>query len=293
MISVSTYFELFCKNLRLSDDKISAIRARYHLITKRINLEYWNTTSDSTHSLYVGSYGRGTCINTSDVDIVVELPWSLYFQYDAYTWNGQSSLLQNVKDSLKKTYSTSSVNADGQVIDIDFNDGIKFEVVPAFRHSDDSYRYPDTNNGGSWKDMAPKAEISAFNAMNKNTNGNLKELCKMVRAWNRKNYVCMSGILIDTLAYRFINGYEYAEKSYTYYDWISRDFFKFLYEESDKDYWLKPGSNERVYKKYSFWREAKESYEKCLKAIEYGNKDMAYSWCNTWRDIYGTEFPSA
>ena len=223
-ISVSNDFSSFCNNLRLNDNTVSSIRARYHLITKRINQDFWNIDSSVVHSLYVGSYGRGTCIYTSDVDIVIELPWSYYSKYNNYFGNGQSALLQAVRSSLAKTYSTSSISADGQVVDINFRDGIKFEIVPAFKYSDNSgYCYPDTNNGGAWKSMNPKAEMDSFNGRNIITNKNLKRLCRMVRAWNYQHTVLMSGILIDTIAYRFIQNYEYADKSFVYYDWMSRD----------------------------------------------------------------------
>ena len=166
-ISVSNDFSTFCNNLRLNNTAVSNIQTRYHAITKRINQDFWNTDSDTTHSLYVGSYGRGTCIYTSDVDIVVELPMSYYTKYNNYSGNGQSALLQDVRNSLMKTYSSSAVRADGQVVDIDFYDGIKFEIVPAFKYSDNSgYCYPDTNNGGTWKSMNPKAEIDSFNGRN-------------------------------------------------------------------------------------------------------------------------------
>ena len=228
------------------------------------------------------------------MDIVVELPWSYYTKYNNYSENGQSALLQAVKCSLQKTYSSSSVSADGQGVDIVFSDGVKFEVVPAFRYSDGSgYCYPDTNNGGSWKSMNPKAEIDAFNLQNTLSNKNLKRLCRMIRAWNSKHIVLMSGILIDTIAYRFIQDYQYADKSFTYYDWMSRDFFKYLLDNADKTYWLKPGSNERVYKKYSFKSDAEKAYNKCLEALDDYDKDYVYSWHQDWRGIYGSKFPES
>ena len=49
------------------------IARRYHNITKIINAAYWNSNSASDHSRYVGSYGRGTAVKTSDIDILIEL----------------------------------------------------------------------------------------------------------------------------------------------------------------------------------------------------------------------------
>jgi len=58
--NVGTAFDKFCSNLKFTDAKLSTISTRYHSITKRINLDYWNSSSDTAHSLYVGSFGRDT-----------------------------------------------------------------------------------------------------------------------------------------------------------------------------------------------------------------------------------------
>ncbi len=293
-ISVSSDFNKLCNNLKISDSVVDTIRNRYHSITKRINVDFWDSNSETSHSLYVGSYGRGTCIYTSDIDIIVELPWSIKARFDNYSGNKQSALLQCVRDSLKCTYSSSSISADGQVVDIVFSDGVKFEVVPAFKYTDDTgYVYGDTNNGGSWKSMDPKAELDAFRVLNQKTNGNLKRFCQMIRAWNENKTVLMSGILIDTTVYKFLSNYSNSDKSYSYYDWFSRDYFKYLYDNGDQDYWYKPGSDERVYKSYTFKTDAKQAYEKCLEALEDYSKDYSYSWHKDWREIYGSKFPES
>jgi hypothetical protein len=96
-----------------------------------------------------------------DLDMIFQLPYSVYETYNGYNGNGQSALLQAVRVSIEKTYSTTSIRADGQVILVPFNDGLTFEVVPAFTNTDDSYTYPDANNGGRWRTTNPKPEIEA------------------------------------------------------------------------------------------------------------------------------------
>jgi len=112
-MSTSSDFLSFCSNLRMDEKTVSDIQKRYHQITKRINLDYWNSDSITQHSLYVGSYGRGTEIWTSDIDIIVQLPYRTYEKFNSYTRNGQSALLQEVKSVLQKTYSKSYVKGDG------------------------------------------------------------------------------------------------------------------------------------------------------------------------------------
>ncbi|HDX9580601.1 TPA: nucleotidyltransferase [Bacillus pseudomycoides] len=292
-MSVSTNFSTFCSNLRMDSDTVTKIQDRYKKITKRINIDYWGSTSETSHSLYVGSYGRGTEIWTSDIDMIVQLPYEIYKKYDDYSSNGQSALLQNVKAVLQKTYSTSHLKGDGQVIGINFTDKINFEIVPAFINSDDSYTYPDTNNGGSWKTTDPRKEISAMDSRNNATNKNLKRLCRMARAWKGNCNVPMSGILIDTLAYKFINDWAHKDKSYLYYDFMSRDFFEYLKNiDKTKLYWLAPGSNRYVWKNGNFQTKASTAYNLALEAIEHETNGRSYSSKQKWREIYGSKFPS-
>lgn len=292
-INVTSDFSTLCRNLRMRNSVVETVRTRYQAITNRINQEYWNTSSTTAHSLYAGSYGRGTSIYTSDIDIIVELPWSAYFRYNEYSGNGQSALLADLRYKLLKTYSSSKVSADGQVVDIDFSDGIKFEVVPAFKRPDEQgYYYPDTNNGGSWKSMNPKLEITRFNTRNSLSRGNLKRLCRMARAWNGRRTVLLDGIVIDTIAYHFIQSYKYADKGFEYYDWLSRDFFKYLVDNADKARWLKPGGTGYVSSKYSFKSDAVEAHAKALEALDDYDRGYAHCWHDDWRWIYGTRFPS-
>ncbi|AIQ40520.1 nucleotidyltransferase [Paenibacillus sp. FSL R5-0912] len=292
-MSVSENFSQFCSNLRMSDSTVSTIQQRYKQITKRINLDYRDSSSETSYSLYVGSYGRGTEIWTSDIDVIVQLPYATYQKFNNYSGNGQSALLQEVKGVLQKTYSSSYIKSDGQVVGINFADNIDFEIVPAFINDGGSYTYPDTNDAGSWKTTDPRKEIDAMNTRNSSTNKNLKRLCRMARAWKKHCDVGMSGILIDTLAYKFIDDWEYKDKSYVYYDWMSRDFFEYLKDiDTDKTYWLAPGSNRYVYKDKNFQSKAATAYTNSLEAIEYESKDQFSSAKIAWRKVYGTKFPS-
>lgn len=181
-MSLSDWFSTFCKNIQVADG--GTISSRYKAITKRLNTDFWDTTSDTSHSLYVGSYGRNTAIDGfSDLDMIMQLPYSKYKQYNEYIGNGQSALLQEVKNSLKKTYSSTDVGGDGQVVVISFTDGITFEIVPAFVNDNDSYTFPDSNNGGSWKTTNPKPEIKSIRDRNSACNGNLvPDLLPVIRA---------------------------------------------------------------------------------------------------------------
>ena len=293
-MGLAGWFETFCTNLQVQN--VNIISMRYKTITRRLNTDFWDSTSETLHSLYVGSYGRDTAIEGfSDLDMIFELPASIYWQYDDYSGNGQSALLQKVKNSILATYANTNIGADGQVIDVSFADGMKFEVVPAFVNTKNSYTYPDANDGGKWLTTNPKPEIKAIRDRNNDCNGNLIRLCRMMRAWKSQCSVPMGGLLIDTLAYQFIDGWEYKDKSYLYYDYMCRDFFSFMANQSkDQNYWLAPGSAQRVYRKGPFEAKAFNCYNLSLVAIEHETAKPKQEWSakQKWRDIFGSSFPS-
>lgn len=240
----------------------------------------------------MGSYGRGTAIDTSDIDMLFVLPYAVYKQYNSYVGNGQSALLQAVRSSLQKTYSTSYIKGDGQVIVISFTDGITYEIVPCFENEDGSFIFPDSNGGGSWRTTNPRPEMNAISSMNSITNKNLRRLCRMIRAWKEEHNVPMGGLLIDTFAYNFIKNWEDRDKSFTYYDWMTRDFFKFLSEVDDNQlYWRAAGSGQFIWLKGPFAHKALKAYNCTLEALEYERKDMQFSANIKWREIYGNRFP--
>ncbi|MCB9555207.1 MAG: nucleotidyltransferase [Deltaproteobacteria bacterium] len=293
-MALAEWFSEFCTDLLVKNG--GSISARYKNITKRLNTDYWTTTSDTSNSLYVGSYGRNTAIDgLSDLDMIFRLPYSVYTRFNNHAGNGQSALLQDVKASLKKTYSSTDVGADGQVLVISFTDGITFEIVPVFLNDDDSYTYPDSNGGGSWKSTNPRPEIKAIRDRNAACNNNLVPLCRMMRAWKKKWGVPMGGLLIDTLAYQFIDTWSHKDKSYLYYDWMCRDFFSYMAnQDTNQQFWRAPGSGQYVYKKGDFQYKATGCYNIALEAIEHETATPKREWSakDKWRDVFGTSFPA-
>lgn len=292
-MALADWFKTFCSNLQIRDG--GTISTRYCNITRRLNTDFWTTTSDSAHSLYVGSYGRNTAISGfSDMDVIFQLPYSEYVKYNEYSGNGQSALLQAVKRSIEKTYSTTNIRADGQVIQVPFNDGLTFEVVPAFVNKDESFTFPNANDGGSWKITNPRPEIAAIRERNLATNGNLIPLCRMMRDWKNKWSVPIGGLLIDTLAYQFIENWEHRDKSYVYYDFMCRDFFQWMANQSEnQEWWRAPGSGQYVWGKGLFQYKAKRCYNLAVEAIEHemANPKREWSAKQKWREIFTTNFP--
>jgi len=292
-MSVADWFSTLQSNLAITNE--ADISYRYKRITKRLNLDFRKTDSEDANSIYVGSYGRDTAIGKiSDLDMAYQLPVALYDQYTNHSGNGQSALLQAVRTSIRNTFDATHLAADGQVLVINFTDGVKFEILPCFPHKDgSSFIYPDSNGGGSWKVSNPRAEIAAMRTRNDNTNGNLRRLCRMMRAWKDRNVVPMGGLLIDTLAYGFINTWEHRDKSFLYHDYMARDFFKHMADgDRDTQAWRAPGSLRNVNRTGLFEYKARVAENLAKEAITYETNGYGTSAKAKWREIFGTSFPS-
>lgn len=284
-VGIADDFRTFLDNIKV--DNSATISLRYGEITSALNKQFRDTESKTANSLQVGSYGRWTAIKgISDLDMIYIVPAS---EWDTYKDGGQYELLRDTKDAIKARYPSTTVKIDRLVVRVLYKD-FHIEVMPAFREADGSYKYPDTANGGSWKITKPQAELDEMRAANERKNRNLRRLCKMARAWKNKHGVAMGGLLIDTLAYNFLESTdEYDEKSYLYYDYMCRDFFKFLADQPKQSEYAALGSRQRVRVKKRFERKAKKAHELCLKAIEASGQANERQ---KWRDVFGNGYPA-
>ncbi|MFF8802364.1 MULTISPECIES: nucleotidyltransferase [unclassified Methylobacterium] len=293
-MSVATNFREFRSRYLIPSTTMSGISYRYRRITRQLNIDFWNNASETAHSLYVGSYGRDTAAKgVSDLDIAFTLPNLVYHRYNSHMRNGQSSLLQAIRTSIGKTYANSYLGADGQVVSLNFSDGIRFEILPVFINTSNTFTFPDSNSGGNWRACDPRKEMQAFALRNSCvSNGNLKAICRMARIWRDYNSVPISGMLIDTLAFQFIAGWPHRDKSYLYHDFLVRDFLLYLAQTDLKQtYWRAPGSGSYVPKKGIFQRQAYSSYEVVLSAIAYEASNRPLTARNKWREVFGPTYP--
>lgn len=286
-MTVAEMFADFLGNLAITNAEI--ISLRYGELTAALNKKFRDTDSKEANSLQVGSFGRKTGIKgISDLDMLYIMPKSMWETYNKP--GGQLRLLQHAKEAILGRYPNTKVRVDRLVVTATYHN-FHVEVQPVFELIDQTYKYPDTKNGGGWKITKPREEMKAVADMDQEKNRNLRRLCKMARAWRNKHGVAMGGLLIDTLAHNFMSGTaDYDSKSYLYYDELSRDFFRFLSELPDQDEYAAPGSRQRVRVKKRFQGKARKAYDLCLKAIDAEHKANV---CDKWKLVYGRDFASA
>ena len=288
-MSLETDFEIFIGNLEPTN--ISEMEITVGEIAKKLNKNYYNLDSDKTSHMYiVGSVGRETAIKgVSDLDILFDLPVEVFKRFDAYKEKKQSSLLQEVKNILKERYPNTDISGDGQVVVIKFNK-YTVELVPGFKQSDDRFKYPDTNNGGSWKYTDPLPEISESKKTAEDTDNNFKYIANMLRAWKNKQGFKFGGLLIDTITYKFLNEKtDYRNIGFDSYLDMTKALFEYIKDlNKDQSYWYAIGSNQQVYNcdNGKFITKAEKAYKK-IKDLTANSSDVN----KKLRQVFGTQFP--
>ncbi len=261
-MSISSNLKEFCNNIKI--DNFNEMETSFKEITKKLNNHYYNLhKDDKSNSYIVGSVGRNTAIkNTSDLDIIFNLPKSTYKKFDSYDSNGQSQLLQEVKKVLKNRYPKTDISGDGQVVVIEFSK-YTVELVPAFLQNDNKFKYPDTHDGGSWKYTDPLSEQDECDNCNNESNNKYYDFCHIIRAWKNELGFSFSGLLIDTLVYNHFKKQDYYSEEEDYFK-IFKELLCYLKNcDEEQSFWYAVGSNQKVYNNdCKFVKKAKESYDK-------------------------------
>lgn len=279
-------FENFFDSISL--DSLSEYQSSIESLTKLLNKKYYDLNSADDHCHVVGSVGRQTAVSeTSDLDLLFVLPQEVYTRFNAYDSNGQSALLQEVKKTIKSRYPKTDIKGDGQAVVINFtNRFYSIDLVPAFEQDDGSFKYPDSNDGGSWKKTDPIPEQDACSALFEKTDGDGKRLCNALRVWKNTLGFHFKGLLIDTLVNNF---YNQDDRSGEPYDLLA-DLFEFLSEQDrEQSFWHALGSNQQVTNDDggAFVPKAKKAHGKLIDATSSDEKEQALI------DLFGKSFSDA
>ncbi|MBM6980860.1 MAG: hypothetical protein I3I97_01200 [Bifidobacterium thermophilum] len=251
-MSLNEAFETFFTNIQI--DNMDEVKKSLDAIASKLDSVYHDgengsSSSGESHLLAVGSVGRKTAVKgadgKSDVDVIYNLPDSVYDKFDGYRSNGQSALIQDLKDTLLERYPRTKIRGDGQVVDI-FFDKYTIELVPVFKDGG-GFLYPDTHDGGSWKQTNPLAEQKACEQADQSSNGVYRRLCQGIRCWRNANNFEMRGILIDALVYDFCTSdYGRICEESGHLQLFMR-LFDFLKNQKSKySSWFAPGSGQEI-----------------------------------------------
>ncbi|WP_457391315.1 SMODS domain-containing nucleotidyltransferase [Roseateles sp. P5_E1] len=293
-IHVTKRFSTFLGNLELTASQEVDGWTKIYGVVSCLNSAYYGSNSQTDHAFLIGSWAKGTQVRPPrDVDLYFLLPVDVYHRFEKYAAgvNKQSALLQEVKAKLLASYPTSNIKGDGPVVLAGFT-SYSVEVVPAFLYSDEerSYYVCDTKNGGSYMKTMPLHEVDAITAADGRTAGNARRLIRMLKAWQAWCSVPIKSFYLELLAIEFLDQCEWRGKGYFYYDWISRDFFKWVITKANTHLWA-PGTYQMLWLGEAWKSRAESAYARAAKACEFERSNDMANAGDEWQKIYGNDIP--
>jgi hypothetical protein len=289
-IAVTKRFTQFHDNILLTENQHEDGTTKHHGVRKCLNSHYYGSSSESANSLLVGSWGKHTRVRPPrDVDVLFKLPSTVHARFEEYSGNKQSALLQEVKGVLQSTYPSTDMRGDGQVVVVRFN-SINVEVVPAFELTSGQYWICNTNDGGSYKTADPVAEADQISSIHTDNSNNLRPLIRMLKTWQSYCNVPLKSFHVELLTAEFLKQSEWRQNSVFYYDWLLRDFFKFL-QGKEHAYLFAPGTYEMMNIGNDWKSRCDSAYDRAVKACDYERDDLVNLAGVEWKKIFGDPVP--
>lgn len=275
-------FSTFCENIKLTSKQMEDAKIKYEGVCKKLHDSYYDSNYDGSTKFLFGSYKTKTNVRPltedQDVDVLFKIPKETFDKFDNYESNGQSALLQEVKDYLEEKYTTTDkISGWSKVVLVKFSEGYhNVEVLPALKQEDGNFLIPNSENGGSWEEFDPRKQVEEFQTSNGNTDGLTADLCRMLKTWvkimsslNYKSYKLVEDV-IKFLESEFEDGADYEE-----YHNVVKNFFDYLKRRCSDD----------------IKSHVETAYVRAIKAIEYMDSDKPKEASEEWRKIFGNEFP--
>lgn len=288
-MSVSSRFSTFLENIKLTDPQVTAGQTSRESVVKVLNAHYWGSSSTTNNSKYVGSWAKFTRVRPPrDVDVLFELPKSVYDRYQQKSGNKQSQLLQEVKNVLLAAFPKTDIKGDGPVVKVPFA-AYNVELAPAFTLTNKRYYVCMTNDGGSYKEADYDAEAKLISDSNTRSSDKTRELIRMMKRWQAYCEVPIKSFWIELIAVEFLSTWQYYDKSREYYDWMVRDFLSYLVGKENMSLYA-PGTYEQMYLGSAWTSKAKSARDRAVKACSLETTDAAAAG-DEWQKIFGTDIP--
>jgi hypothetical protein len=289
-MSVSDRFSQFLDNLCLTDAQAADGATKRESVVKALNQHYWNSSSGTSNSRFVGSWAKHTRTRPPrDVDVLFELPQSVRTRFDGRTGNKQSQLLQEVKSILSSSFSRTAIKGDGPVVIIPFA-SYSIELIPAFARYIGGHDVCMTSLGGWYKREDYGSQVTLISSSDTSSNGNTRHLIRMMKCWQGHCSVPLKSFHIELMAVEFIKTWGNRGKSKVYYDWMVRDFLAHLLSQQNATLYA-PGTGEALYPGALWASRADTALTRARKACNYEADKQWGLAGDEWQKIFGTYIP--
>lgn len=286
-------FNTFLRNIQLTEAQVIDGERKFKGIVSCLNHAYYGTNSEIDHAFYIGSWAKKTRVRPPrDVDLYFVLPVHVYQRFENYAAgiNKQSAMLQEVKNKLAATYTKSELKGDGPVVYAGFWT-FDLEVVPAFALTENrAYWVPSTKDGGKYLKTMPLHEVDAIEAADTRSGGKVRHLVRMLKCWQTNCSIPLRSFYLELLAVKFMDQWNHKDKGDFYYDWMIRDFFKWVIIQANTHI-FSPGTFEMMWLGDSWKSRAESAYARAVKACDYERESKEGDAGDEWQKIFGTDIP--
>ena len=183
MATVNGYLEGRVDYYKPTPAGMASARSRRDAIYNRLN-------DDHVVSMFeTGSMTHGTGLWWhSDVDYFVRFYGSR---------PTPDTALGNIKSSMQKLYTSSSIRVSRPAVKLDFTNGVKVELVPAYpTGTADEYWIPDPTDSTKWMKSAPEKHLQYVNAAQV-LQPNTKSAVRLLKIWKAKKNVPVSSFYLE------------------------------------------------------------------------------------------------
>ena len=284
-ITIIQSFMEFKSNLEITGLQVETVSTRQNNVRNAVKKDF-----EVLESFLTGSYSRSTMIaplNQADIDIFTVL------KTEHYRADGQVYLLDQVKDTLKKTYPNSpKISRNGQAVTITFTD-FTVDVIPAFYRQGGGFLIPNTITS-RWISTDPKQHITISSEQNNIHNGTLIPVVKMIKCWNKSINYWFGSFHLEVMAQQIFNGVTISD-----YPSGVRYFF-----DKGREYVTKKNPDPAGYNadvgSYINTREKIDvavsrfttAYYRAIKAEAYARESKIKEAVDEWRKIFENQFPA-
>jgi hypothetical protein len=289
-IFVTRRFSTLQRNLELRQGELDDCATKLSGVVGSLNRGFWGKTSLG-HYFLAGSWGKNTAIRPpNDIDVFFLLPFDVYIQFNSRLGNGQSQLLQHVRDALADTYPQTHIRGDGQVVVVSFN-SVDIEVIPAFHAQAGGFLICDTNGGGRWKRVDPYEEVAVLDRADTALNGNVRKLTRIIKQWKRHCNVPIKSFHIEQLVRETLAKLDYGGQSEFWFDWLVRDIFLHMYGRAGGEFCMPGTTNELITMSNDWQSKAQSAYERAAIACDYERQNSNIPAGTEWQKIFGPMVP--
>ncbi|MCL5667148.1 MAG: hypothetical protein M1383_05265 [Patescibacteria group bacterium] len=275
-MSIQEQFEKFYENIKLTLAQREDAVTKYTGVCKKLHDFYYpDLEYNGSTKLLIGSYGKHTHIRPArDIDVIFIMPPEKFDQYNDNQSNKQSQLLQDVKCILEEKYPDTPIKAFGKVVVLEFADTKHdVELLPAWENDSGTFTIPNSENGGSWEQWDPRAEMQRIADSDSET-GRTRMLIRMIKKWSENCTAKLKSYQIENKVVEFFTSGDFAE---TELSTLAKEFFShFHLTTTDTD--LKSHLSTAL--------------SRATKACEFEEDDDLEKSVEEWRKVFGDDFPA-